>query len=257
MPDAPRLTAIRRHPVKALGGESLVRVRLAPGETLPGDRVWALAHDRSRFDFDAPAWAPCTTFLRGAAFPRLMAAETEGAPPGPIRFRHPDRPELEADPATPEGEAALLAWAAPLIPEGAPRPARLAAAPGRGMTDCPEPWLSLLSDASLRALCESAGVAPDRRRFRGNLWIDGAAPWAEMAWEGRELTLGPVRLRVRGPIDRCSAILASPDTGARDADLLAVLERLRGAPDFGVFVDVLSGGEIAPGDPLTLSEPTS
>jgi uncharacterized protein YcbX len=214
MPDAPRLTAIRRHPVKALGGESLVRVRLAPGETLPGDRVWALAHDRSRFDFDAPAWAPCTTFLRGAAFPRLIAAETEGAPPGPIRFRHPDRPELEA-----------------------------------------EPWLSLLSDASLRALCESAGVTPDRRRFRGNLWIDGAAPWAEMAWEGRELTLGPVRLRVRGPIDRCSAILASPDTGARDADLLAVLERLRGAPDFGVFVDVLSGGEIAPGDPLTLSEP--
>lgn len=245
-----RLSAIYRHPVKALGAEALASVRVEAGRTLPGDRIWALAHERSEFDFDAPAWTRCTTFLRGAMFPSLMAVTAKGAPGGPITFRHPDLPELTADPATAEGEAAVIAWAGPLIPEGRPRPARLAAAPGRGMTDQPAQWLSLLSDASLEDLSARMGRRLDRRRFRGNLWIEGAAPWAEFGWAGRELRLGPARLRVTEPIGRCSATMADPETGRRDADTLAALREAFGHEDFGVFVEVLEGGEIARGDAL-------
>ncbi len=243
------LSAIHRHPVKALGAEALDVVRLEAGRTLPGDRVWALAHERSAFDFDAPAWARCSTFLRGATFPSLMAVTTEGAPGGPITFRHPDRPDLTADPATPEGEAAVIAWTDPLIPEARPRPTRLAAAPGRGMTDQRSQWLSVLSDASLADLSARMGLRLDRRRFRGNLWLEGAEPWAEADWIGRELRIGDARLRVTEPIGRCSATMADPDTGRRDVDTLAALRTAFGHENFGVFAEVMEGAEIATGAP--------
>ena len=127
---------------------------------------------------------------------------------------------------------------------------QVTAAPGRAMTDQPAQWLSVLSDASLEDLSARMGRRLDRRRFRGNLWIEGAEPWAEFGWAGRELQLGTARLRVTEPIGRCSATMADPETGRRDADTLAALRKAFGHEDFGVFVEVLEGGEIAPGDAL-------
>lgn len=247
---AARVTALYRHPVKALGAEALARTGLRAGECLPGDRVWALAHERTAFDWDAPAWTRCSVFLRGATIPALMAVTTEGAPGGPIAFRHPDRPELTVDPDTPEGEAALVAWADPLIPEGLPRPRRLARAPGRGMTDSPAPTVSILSDASLAALSARVGAPLDRRRFRGNVWVEGLAPWAEFDLVGREVRLGTARLRVTERIGRCSATQANPDTGRRDAETLRALEAGWGHEDFGVYAEVIADGEVALGDGL-------
>ncbi len=245
----PRISAIHRHPVKALGSEALARVALEAGRTMPGDRVWALAHEKSRYDFDDPAWARCSTFLRGATFPALMAVAAEGAPGGPITFRHPDLEDLTVDPGSPEGEAAFVAWADGLIPEGMPRPSRLAHAPGRGMTDQPAQWISILSDASLAAVAEAAGKPMDRRRFRGNVWVEDLAPWAETGWIGRELRLGGCLVKVTEPIGRCSATHADPETGTRDLDMLALLTGLGQAENFGVFAEVIEGGEIALGDP--------
>ena len=247
-----RVSALFRHPVKALGSEPLERAEFLPGQTMPGDRVWALAHDRSRFDFDDPAWARCSTFLRGATFPSLMAVTAEGEPGGPITFRHPDRDPLTVDLATQEGEAAFVAWADPLIPEGRPRPSRLAHAPGRGMTDQESQWVSILSDASLAAVAEAAGKPMDRRRFRGNIWVEGVAPWAETDWIGREIMLGPVALRVTEPIGRCSATHADPETGRRDLDMLSILTGLGQQENFGVFAEVLSPGDVAVGDAVSL-----
>lgn len=247
------LSAIHRHPVKALGAEILAGADLAAGLTLPGDRAWALAHEKSRFDFDAPAWTRCTTFLRGATFPSLMAVTVAAGPDGALTFRHPEAGEIVADPASPAGEAALIAWVDRLIPAHAPRPARLAPCPERGMTDNPNPWLSILSDASLAELSARAGVAPDRRRFRGNLWIEGAAPWAEFDLPGREIRLGGAVLRVRERIERCSATQADPETGRHDVDMLGLLEKGYGHKDFGVFAEVISGGPVAPGDKLEIA----
>ncbi len=254
-----RVSAIYRHPVKSLGAEALEGTELVAGRTMPGDRVWAVAHARSSYDFEGAGWAPCSTFLRGATFPGLMAVTAEwnggGAPDGPVVFRHPDLPDLTADPADPEGEAALLAWMAPLIPESAPRPARLARATEdgapRGMTDSRTPTVSLMSDASLEALGDRAGAPLDRRRFRGNFWLTGGAPWEEFDLVGREVRLGGARLRVTAPIDRCSAIQANPATGRRDLDVLGALESRWRHSDFGVKAVVVEDGEVRPGDALT------
>ncbi|MEO0681090.1 MAG: MOSC domain-containing protein [Pseudomonadota bacterium] len=242
------LTAIYRHPVKALGTEPLPRIALRAGQGLPGDRVWALAHQKTAYDWAAPGWARCSAFLRGAHQPALMAVTAEGAPGGPITFRHPDRPDLTVDPGTPEGEAAFVAWADPLIAPGAPRPARLTPRIDRPMTDDPSITVSLLSDASRRALEQRAGRPLDRRRVRGNLWVDGLPPWAEVDLLGAELRLGEVRLKPVARIERCSAPQANPDTGRRDVDVCALLEEACGHRDFGLLAEVVAGGEIAVGD---------
>ena len=244
------VAAIHRHPVKALGAEALGRAALAPGRTMPGDRVWALAHEGSAFDPRNPAWTRCTAFLRGATWPALMAVASTGAPGGPITFRHPSAAPVTVDPATPAGEAALLAWAAALLPPGAPRPVRLAAAPGRGMTDSPEATVSLLFDASLAALSGHAGRALDRRRFRGNFWIEGGRPWDEFELVGRRFRLGGALLEATDRIERCSATSADPETGRRDIDLPGLLQRVCGHRDFGIEAMVLEGGEVFLGDPL-------
>ena len=54
---------ICRYPLKGLNAEKLERVALTPGEGLPHDRRFALAHGSTRFDPSAPEWLPKTNFL--------------------------------------------------------------------------------------------------------------------------------------------------------------------------------------------------
>jgi uncharacterized protein YcbX len=247
----PHLSAINRHPVKALGHEALTHAALTPGEALPGDRVWAVLHDRSKLAPDPDGWARCTTFLRGAACPSLMAVRSAGGPGAAITFSHPDRPPLVVDPGTEAGAAALIAWIDPLIQDGMPRPMALHRA-ARGLTDSRAATVSLMSDASLAALSAHAGLRLLRRRFRGNLWVGDLPAWSEAALTGAAIRIGPAVLDVLGPIERCSAIQANPDTARRDADVLRALETACGAPEFGLHCVVRDGGEIALGDALDI-----
>ena len=65
------VTDIWRHPLKSHGREALDSVTMIAGQTMPGDRVWAVAHDASKAD--GSQWAPCANFTRGAKAPQLMA----------------------------------------------------------------------------------------------------------------------------------------------------------------------------------------
>lgn len=67
----------------------------------------------------------------------------------------------------------------------------------------------------------------DDRRFRSNIVIDDAAAWQELAWTG-EVCIGDLTFQTAGPIVRCLATHANPDTGVRDAKVLTTLtERSR------------------------------
>ena len=240
-----RLAGIVRHPVKALGREALEAAELRAGETLPGDRLWALAHEAARLD--GAGWAPCTNFLRGASSPALMAVEARLHEDGAtLTLTHPARPALTLRPDA-EG-AALVAWARPLVAEGRPLPAALIRAEGQGMTDAGAPWVSVMSLASHRAVEALAGRALSVHRWRGNLWLEGAEPWAERGWIGREIAAGEAVLRVTEPIGRCRATEADPATGARDLDMLRLLRERWGHTEFGVFAEVVRGGRVAVGD---------
>ena len=242
-----RLARIVRHPIKSVGFEDLSAADLDPGRPLPGDRAWAVAHAAADLP-DGGGWAPKRNFLRGVASAELMAVAAESLPGGRLRLRHPRAGEIEIDPEA-DGPQ-LLAWLAPLWPQGRPAPARLVKAPETGLADGPDPWLSVLSLVSLRVLEQRMGRALSIHRFRGNLWLEGLAPWEEFDLIGRRLAIGTAELVVREPITRCQATTANPETGRFDADTLGALEAGYGHTDFGVFAEVVAGGPVRLGDPV-------
>ena len=240
-----RLAALVRHPVKSVGFEELAEAVLTPGRLLPGDRAWAVAHVAAELPA-GDGWAPKRNFLRGVAGPELMAVRAETLEGGRLRLIHPRAGTLEFDPAT-EGER-LVAWLAPLWPDTRPAPQRLVRAPETGLADGPDPWLSVLSTVSLRVLGQRMGRALSMHRFRGNLWLDGLAPWEEFDLIGRRLRVGGAVLEVTERITRCQATTANPETGRCDADTLGALEAAYGHTDFGVFAAVVAGGPVRRGD---------
>ena len=245
-----RLVQITRHPIKGHGREDLASVRLLAGECLPWDRHWAVAHEAAKL---VDGWNPCMNFARGAKAPALMAIESVlDEATATITLRHPQRGEITFRPDDADGLPAFLDWLDPLIPAGRARPSRIVSA-GRGMTDSAFPSVSILNRASLADLSARMGKTLSPHRFRGNLWLDGAEPWAEWDWIGRNLRIGGATLRIEERITRCVATTVDPETGISDAPTLSALDAAFGHQDFGVYATVIHGGEIALGDDWSLT----
>jgi hypothetical protein len=239
--------SIWRHPIKAHGREALDQVTLTAGQTMPGDRVWAIAHEASKAD--GSEWAAPANFSRGAKAPALMAISARyDAATGMVTLMHPDRPDLTVQPD--RDAQALIDWAAPLMPEGRAASVRVVRLPGRGMTDTPFPSISILNLASNRALEQAMGHDLSIHRWRGNIWTDLGSPWAEFDLVGKDIAIGDCRFRVRERITRCLATTANPDTGERDADTLGALKANWDHTDFGIYAEVAQSGEIRVGDDI-------
>lgn len=236
-----------RHPIKSHGREDIASVRLSEGAGLPWDRHWAVAHEAARLE--PGAWGRSQNFSRCAKAAALMGISAElDEDAARVRLRHPERPVLDFAPDDPVDEALFLDWVRPLCPADRAQPARIVKASGRGMTDTDYPSVSLLSLASNRDLSARMGVNLSPDRWRGNIWIDGTAPFEEFDWVGREIRIGDAILAIKERIVRCKATSANPETGLIDADTLAALKSGYGHQEFGVYARVIRGGEIRPGD---------
>lgn len=246
-----RIAHICRHPVKAIGREDLDSVVLEPGNWLPFDRLWAVAHDRARLD---GGWAPKMNFLRGVTDPTLMAAtarlDDDGAT---LTLDHPAAGMVTFRPDAPDDAPVFLEWVGRIWSGDLPAPTGLYRAADAHLTDVPEPFVSIHNTASHRAVGDRLGTEISIHRWRGNIWLDGLGPWQEFEWIGREITLGNVTLEVRQRITRCKATMANPETGRRDADTLGAL-RTWDHQDFGVYAIVTSGGSLAVGDICAVPE---
>lgn len=244
-----KVAALYRHPVKSLGEERLEAVALGAGRHMPWDRVWAVLHGGGRFDAERPQWVGARNFVTQTFVPNLSRIvmrfdETTGK----LSLDHPQADPISVNPDT-EGEA-LCDWLLPLAGAIRPGPYRVARLPDAALTDFPDAHLALNSMSSLAALEDAAGGALARGRFRGNVWIDGFAPWEEFDWVGREITVGEARLAVTDRIQRCNATSANPATGLRDSNPSNLLKRRWGHMDFGVYARVVKGGAVRSGDPV-------
>lgn len=168
-----------------------------------------------------------------------------------IHFSHPDQPDISVSPGT--DPTAFFDWIAPIYPDSRAKPAALVASPPEGMSDAPFASISILNASSLRALGQKLVQTLDTRRFRGNLWIEGLAPWEEFDLVGKTISIGDTRLDVIERITRCRATEANPETGKRDANTLRALEDGWGHQDFGVYTMVRQGGQIKAGDTVALA----
>ena len=244
-----RLAQICRHPIKGHGRENLASVRLLAGACLPYDRHWAVAHEAAKL---VSGWNRCVNFARGAKSPGLMAiTSTLDEDSRTVTLHHPDLGSLAFQPDDPAQVPGFLDWVRPLTPANRAQPVQIVSA-GRGMTDSAFPSVSILNLASLEDLSTKMGMHISADRWRGNLWIDGAAPWAEFGWIGREIAIGRAVLRIEERITRCSATTVDPTTGKVSGDTLDALETHYGHQDFGVYATVLQGGDLRLDDEWSL-----
>lgn len=235
-----QVTSLWRHPIKSHGREAVQSTTLIAGHTMPGDRVWAVAHDAS--SADGSAWVSCGNFSRVSKAPALMAmTATFNDAAGMVTLTHPKLAEFTFNP---DGDIApFLDWVRPIMPSDRAQSARLVKVPDRGMTDSDFPSVTICNMSSHRAVQQKMGFDLSIHRWRGNIWLDGLAPWEEFDWMDRDIRIGDAILRPMERTDRCAATTTNPETGLRDADILSVLDSY-GHRDFSVRAEVIQGGHI-------------
>jgi uncharacterized protein YcbX len=238
-----------RYPVKGLSAQPLAGVELAAGGGVPGDRRFALVRGDTKA---ANGWVPkerCVMLMRDAALARLRAV-ADGTGDGALELAAPDGRSLRASLDTSDGRGRIEAFVNAFLgarPEG---PARLAEAGALSFTDVPQNCLSIIGLASVADLGSRMSATLDPLRFRANVYVDGAAPWEELGWIGREVTLGAVRVRVLARIPRCAATHVNPATGERDQNVVKALRAHYGHHDMGVYAEIVAGGRLGVGDPV-------
>lgn len=249
-----KVAKIFRHTIKSVGSESINSVDLHSGKTMPWDRVWALAHYKTRLPEGENHWLPCSSFLRGAIAPNLMAVSAKfDEVTETFELKHPSLKTLSFNPNEDRDLQEFLFWIKPLCPENGPSPASLYKVDDRGSTDTEYPSISILSLDSLDELSKKVGSELDPRRFRGNIWLQGGEPFEEFNWIDQEIDLGNVKVRVLETIERCNATKANPLTGEKDIDTLSALQINYGHKDFGVYCKVVRNGTLSCGDQVILS----
>lgn len=242
------LTGIYRYPVKGLSAERLDRVALTAGETLPFDRAWAIENGPSRFDPENPCHLPKVAFLMLMRDERLASLDTRFEEESQrLVLRRGGRQVAGGDLTTRSGRQIIEQFIAAFMASSLRGAPRIVSAPGHSFTDTAAKSVHVINLASVRELERLAGRPVNPLRFRPNLIVDGLKPWTEFGWVGHEIAVGAVRLRVTARTERCAATNVDPETGARDMDIPATLQREWRHTDFGVYAEVMTGGEIAIG----------
>ena len=120
--------------------------------------------------------------------------------------------------------------------------------------------LLLTSTSSLDAvndwLVEGGDEPVPMSRFRPNVVVSGAQPWAEDGWLGGRLRIGATAFRAVKPCDRCLVTTIDQDTGEAGKQPLRVLGKYRRLPDGLIFglnlIPDLPTGVIRVGDPVVI-----
>ena len=248
-----RLESIYRYPVKGLSPEKLDRASLTAGAYFPGDRLFAIENGPSGFDPAAPVHQPKTKFLMLMRDERLATLRTQyDDATGTLSIHQDSRQAVRADLATKEGRLAVEAFFRRFMPHdlrGAPKV--LAAPEGYRFTDSRvSGFVSIINLASVAELETIIGLPVHPLRFRANLYVRGWPAWSEFDLVDREFAIGAVRLKGLKRIVRCAATNVDPDTGARDLTIPNTLMKNFDHMDFGIYAQVIEGGDIAPGNSI-------
>lgn len=264
----PHVVALFRHPVKGFTPESRAELVVQADGRIRGDRVLAFrfADAAEPEERDGLDYWPKSQGLALQDFPALaqldLAYDDEART---VRLRLGGEVLVEAG-LDAAGRAALVAAVTGFVraspdADRLDRPGRLPLVlVGDGATsrfqDRPRGFVSIHGSASVAALDAVLPASIDDRRFRSNVVVEGIDAWGELGWAGR-IRIGDVSFAPQGPIVRCLATHANPDTGERDAPVLKTLTGAFGQdrPTLGrLLLPVGPGGVIRVGDELRLEE---
>jgi uncharacterized protein YcbX len=253
-----KIQSIYRYPVKGLTPEPLARAVLTPGQTIPGDRLYAIENGPSGFDPAAPSYLSKTHFLmlmKNERLANLHASFDQDSHTLTIALPSPDRSgdaTVSGDLRTAAGRTKIEAFFADYCAGELRGPPKILHADGHSFSDVARKVVSIINLASVAAVEDMVGKPVHPLRFRGNLYVEGWPAWSELDLVGRALKIGGTRLKVVKRIVRCAATNVDPDTGARDLAIPQTLLRNLDHADCGVYAEVIDGGEIAAEDEIEI-----
>ncbi len=248
-----QIDSLWRYPIKGLSPERLPFADLTAGHGFHFDRAYAVTDGSFDFDEHDPVPMAKSHFLMLAKYERLALLKTRmdtkqhelivegvGAPQKFCLEQQRDRAAL--------ADFLTNYLAVPLRGQ-----ARVAYSPGHQFTDVSVHSaalmrsISLINLATVRDLERQVGVPLDPRRFRANVYFDGAEPWSELDWVGRQLRCGDVVLNIIRRTRRCPATSVNLSTGTRDIDLPHAIRDYVGHGDCGIYAEVVASGRLEPG----------
>jgi uncharacterized protein len=245
------LTHIYRHPVKGLTPELLERVTLSPGQGLPHDRQFALAHGSTRFDPAAPEWMPKTNFLMLMRNERLAKLKTQfDDKTGVLTIQRDGKTVATGNLRDDTGRTVIEQFFAAYMESEARGAPRLVEAPSHMFSDTAAKVASIIGLASIRDLERVVRAPIDPRRFRANFYFEGGRAWEEFDWLGREISIGRVRLKIVKQIVRCPATNVDPETAERDMNIPVSLQQGFKHAFMGVYGEILNPGEVVIGNQI-------
>ncbi|MBZ0218782.1 MAG: MOSC domain-containing protein [Fimbriimonadaceae bacterium] len=250
----PHIAEIYHYPVKGLDGSRLDRTQLEPGNTIAWDRAFAILNGVADFDPDNPVFLPKTKFLNLARHEKLASLKSSFDPDtGLLTIFRTDKPVSRGNALERIGRQMLEQFFAAYMADELHAAPRILHGDHHSFSDVPAKCLSIINLASVRDLERVIGRPVDPRRFRGNLYVEGIAPWAELEWMNKEIACGEdVRLSGLQRIGRCAATNVDPDSAARDLNIPQTLIQSFGHSDCGIYVEVIKGGEIHTGQTITI-----
>ena len=246
-----RIESLWHYPIKGVGGNAINRTTLSIGQTLPGDRRYALSAGNLK-----AAQAGDGVWLQKAHFLQLMQTESLAA----LKCR------LDGDIVTIEGSgidgfkgnltilgdrAKCLKFIANFLQIRDPKTLRIHQIYNGAFTDQPEPLISIAGNASLAAFAAATQTEPDTRRFRLNIVIATTTAFAENQWGGTKLQMGEAVIEIMDNVERCAAINVDPKSAVRQTDHLATMRQAFGHSHLGVFGRVIAAGAVQCGDKVS------
>jgi MOSC domain-containing protein len=248
-----RICSLYRYPVKGLTGERLKAVELAPRQTFPMDRAYALENGPSSFDPAAPRWLPKTQFLCWMRNARLATLDTlfDDAS-GTLTIRRGGKILIEENLGDESGRRAIEGFFETFMGDEKRGPIRLLQASGHSFSDLSKKVVSLINLATLKELETRLGKPVHPLRFRANVYFDGLPAWSEHELVGETLEFGSARAKVVKCTSRCAATEVNPETAFRDIPIPEILLKARDSLDLGIYAEIVSPGKFAEGDPIRI-----
>ncbi len=280
------LREIWRYPVKSMGGERLESCRVMSGLGVSGDRGWA-AWDSERSEIRSakklPALMQCsaryleepidgstppvevrlpdgrTLSVGNAALPAELSKAMDSAlrlvarqPAEDLDHYRRAEPIVDLEREIRLDCGLLADEPLPPLDEVPPELLELAAPPGTYFDAFEIHALTTASLAELTRLAPDSCIDP--RRFRPNFLIEspeGLTGLPELAWTGRELRIGEVRLAGIQPMMRCAMATWAQAELPKDTNIMRVLVREL-EQNLGGALSVLEPGAVRVGDTVEL-----
>lgn len=253
------------YPVKSCGG-SAVESAEVDAFGIRNDRRWMVVDGNGRFltqrtvpllatiraglsdgrlSFRSAGWDPLTV----DAYPQAAAVEQVTVWRDTVDAL-PVAPEADAWFSSVLGGKARLVW----MPDSTVRPAKrdpAGVAPRISFADAYS--FLVVSRESLDALNARLADPLPMNRFRPNVVLEGAGPFAEDGWEA--FRIGGVQFDAAGPCARCATTTTDQETGARGVEPLKTLATFRREGSevmFGQNANHRGTGTIRRGDPVAV-----